>query len=260
MVHAAAGARRGWLAEAQGFFALSFRGAGAAGARGRAADARRRGQRSAGASFRVSDIKQATCIGGEGELPFAAPRRPHRDLFRHDRARAAAFAGLEIAARSGGCYVGEYVEFDALEFSQPARGRRLDAAEHSGAGLIRACRRSERAAAPAPPPSRERARRAWPARTAAAAIEVRANGISVSAICASCGAHGRRRQRAMCSSSPRRSARRASPRSRSARRGALVGTEWEVVGYQQRSNPAEGWTLGRVPAVQPVSRLPLPGP
>lgn len=107
--------RSAWLAEAQGFLALSFEQqvppalTGAAPSLGAVI-------RIGAQSFRVSDIKQATCLGAEGELPFASPRG--RSAVYYDMTSPdAAFAGLEIAGEERRCYVGEYVDFDALGFS-----------------------------------------------------------------------------------------------------------------------------------------------
>jgi hypothetical protein len=72
-------------------------------------------------------------------------------------------------------------------------------------------------------------------------VEVRANGISVSAICSSCGA-------TIDLASPElRVIAEARARTREpdlviGKRGRLAGTEWEVVGFQVRSNPSEGWS------------------
>ena len=105
--------RQGWLAEAQGFLALSFEqpvppeldsppGLGSVVSLG-------------GDEFRVSDIKQATCLGGEGELPFPAPRG--RGAVYYDMTNAhSRFAGLELAGAERRFYLGDYVDFDALRF------------------------------------------------------------------------------------------------------------------------------------------------
>jgi DNA-directed RNA polymerase subunit RPC12/RpoP len=103
--------RPGWLAEAQGFLALSFEKPlppALANAPPLGAVISIQDQ-----AFRVSDIKQATCVGSEGELPFAAPRG--RSATYYDMTSpGAAFAGLEIAADEQRFYLGEYVDFDAI--------------------------------------------------------------------------------------------------------------------------------------------------
>lgn len=104
-----------WLAEAQGFLAFSLEAAPPVGyatgtpALGSVIDHE-------GTSFRVTDIKQATCVGIEGELPFKAPRgrvATYYDML----GPAGAFAGLEVADDGRRFYRGEYVEFDALGFA-----------------------------------------------------------------------------------------------------------------------------------------------
>lgn len=107
--------RRGWLAEAQGFLALSFE-TPLPPALGAAPPPLGAVIRIGKQDFRVSDIKRATCLGGEGELPFDAPRG--RSATYYDMTSAgAAFAGLEIADDERRFYLGEYVDFDELKFS-----------------------------------------------------------------------------------------------------------------------------------------------
>jgi Domain of unknown function (DUF4178) len=65
--------------------------------------------------YRVSDLKQATCIGSEGELPFAAPRgrtARYADMTN----RSANFASLEESEEGRRLYAGAYVSFDELLF------------------------------------------------------------------------------------------------------------------------------------------------
>lgn len=116
------GDRRGWLAEAQGFFALCFEEAlppslaGAPPALGSTVTI-------GGRNFRVSDIKQATCVGSEGELPFPAPRgrvATYYDMIEP----TGCFAGLEIADDEKRLYVGVYLRTSSLVFSglRPVEG------------------------------------------------------------------------------------------------------------------------------------------
>jgi hypothetical protein len=106
---------QGWLTEAQGFLSVSFEqplppplaiapwptlGAEIA---------------LDGRVYRVSDLKQATCIGSEGELPFAAPRgriARYADMV----SQSAGFASLEESADGRRFYAGTYVSFDDLSF------------------------------------------------------------------------------------------------------------------------------------------------
>ena len=71
-------------------------------------------------------------------------------------------------------------------------------------------------------------------------VAIRAAGVTVSAICASCGAtldvaNGELR---MIADAVARTKQPAIP---IGARGMLVGAQWEAIGYQERSNPAEGW-------------------
>ncbi len=70
-------------------------------------------------------------------------------------------------------------------------------------------------------------------------IEVRASGISITAICASCGAtiDIASPELKIIAAARERTREPAIP---IGRRGTLFGTEWEVIGYQTRSDSAEG--------------------
>jgi hypothetical protein len=94
---------------------------------------------------------------------------------------------------------------------------------------------------PAPPPKRPARTRRLDCPNCGGVIEVRANGISVTAICASCGATVDVANDDLKIIAEARKATRE-PDIPIGSRGALAGTDWEVVGYQVRSNPEEGWT------------------
>lgn len=116
--------RRGWLAEAQGFLAVSFEEDVPADSAdfqtlqkishqailGQAIKLKR-------GVYTIADVKDAECLGSEGELPFPAPKgRVTRaiDLLGVN----GGFAGVE-SDESGKIrlYVGDYVEFDDLKFT-----------------------------------------------------------------------------------------------------------------------------------------------
>ena len=108
-----AGDSAAWLAEAQGFFAISTAvepdAAFLQGDLPRLGELRRVGDR----SYRVADIKQGTCAGSEGELPFRAPRgriATYYDMI-DDRG---GFASIEDGAGGRQLYAGRYVAFDDL--------------------------------------------------------------------------------------------------------------------------------------------------
>jgi hypothetical protein len=107
--------KKGWLAEAQGFLAVSFE----AEELGVPQTAPKLGQFLTlhNKQFSVADVKQSECIGSEGELPFAAPKGRKTtsvDLISSDGGFACIEYNEMNAARF---YIGEYMEFDALRFS-----------------------------------------------------------------------------------------------------------------------------------------------
>ena len=108
--------RSGWLGEAQGTYAVSF--VKTIGEPVPAFAGLQAGQRHKldGRSFEVRDIQNALCIGGEGELPFrvgAGYEAPVADLQGDD----SSFATLEYSEEPPLVFLGEYVEFDALQLS-----------------------------------------------------------------------------------------------------------------------------------------------
>ncbi len=129
--------RKGWLAEAQGFLAVSFEVEGET--KERTLQALQEGtahlsvNRALGRPlnafplcsyimiedrrFQIADVKEAECIGAEGELPFATPKGRKTtaiDLLGQD----GEFAGIEQdASGTSKIYMGRYVEFDDLHFT-----------------------------------------------------------------------------------------------------------------------------------------------
>ena len=109
------GDRAGWLAEAQGFLAVSFEQpvADAKGLDGMGAPSLDWLVSVGGKGYRVTDIKEARCVGSEGELPFRAPRgrvATYADML----GEGAGFAGLEQSDDGQRLFTGEYVAFDRL--------------------------------------------------------------------------------------------------------------------------------------------------
>jgi hypothetical protein len=109
------GTSQGWLAHAQGFLSVAFEhpmppalAAAPWPALGDAVTVD-------GKVYRVSDLKQATCTGSEGELPFAAV--PGRVVSYADMTgSAASFASLEQSEDGPRLYIGANVTFDELRF------------------------------------------------------------------------------------------------------------------------------------------------
>ena len=109
------GGRPGWLAEAQGFLSIAFEEPVPAGLDG-AMPALGAAVSIGGDSFRVADVKDAVCIGSEGELPFAAPKgraATYADMLSETEA----FAGLEDSSEGRRLYVGRYAPFRAFGFT-----------------------------------------------------------------------------------------------------------------------------------------------
>ena len=68
-----------------------------------------------GQTYRVADIKQGTCLGSQGELPFAAPKgrvATYVDMV----GSTAGFAGLEQSAEGCQLYIGTYLPFASFHF------------------------------------------------------------------------------------------------------------------------------------------------
>lgn len=109
--------RHGWLAEAQGFYMLSFAAGRSAAPPDVSALSPEATLQIEGATYTVSEIKESTCTGSEGELPFAAPvgrRSVSVDLSGAN----GAFACIDYADGEVRVYTGRYVDFDELHLQQ----------------------------------------------------------------------------------------------------------------------------------------------
>jgi hypothetical protein len=125
--------RKGWLAEVQGSLAVNFE-----------IDEKEAPEtfptlgeklKLQNKTFSVADIKETECIGSDGELPFTAPKGRKTkavDLI----GKNGEFASVEYSPPEPiRIYVGEYVEFDDLKFSnlreltgwEKKQGKRSDA-------------------------------------------------------------------------------------------------------------------------------------
>lgn len=104
----------GWLAEAQGFLSMSFAVPAPVHLPLRQALVPGNRVQLEGRAFSVDDIKEATCVGSQGELPF-----------RGAQGRKSISVDLSAPGRGFGCldysddgvrlYLGKYVEFDDLK-------------------------------------------------------------------------------------------------------------------------------------------------
>lgn len=108
--------RSGWLGEAQGTYAVSFLKETDAPLppfenlkAGKKLELR-------GKTYRVQNVESARCVAGQGELPFqirGGYDAPVADLLGDDRS----FATIDYSEEQPLVFVGEYVDFDDLHFS-----------------------------------------------------------------------------------------------------------------------------------------------
>jgi ribosomal protein S27AE len=210
--------RWGWIAEAQGFYAASFeippppdlpeRGALTLGATLRIGEV----------EYRIKDIKTTEVLGSEGTLPVVAvPGRTavSVDLGGPDRQ----FANLEFSDTGTRVFVGHTLTFDELEFSElrPLPDWTTDRLEKETTG-------SDALNCPA----------------CGAAIELRAAGHSMRALCGHCGS-------LLDTSHPRlriiEQAIASEPRLiiPMGRRGRFDGVEYACIGFVRRRD-AEGYS------------------
>jgi hypothetical protein len=113
--------RLGWLAEAQGDLVMTFERSGEAFARTKSPDSFHRAAAGDsltldGRRFTVSDVKQVTCTGAEGELAAGLPldsRQKSIDL----RGPGLEFATIEVSAKAVQLFMGRYVEFEECRFT-----------------------------------------------------------------------------------------------------------------------------------------------
>jgi hypothetical protein len=107
--------RRGWLAEAQGFYAVSFEIAENEELKEKNLDSLPVGSflKFHDSLLKIVDIKEATCVGCEGELPFVAPKgRKTKSLDLVGK--SGEFASIEIENNQRRVYLGRYVEWENL--------------------------------------------------------------------------------------------------------------------------------------------------
>jgi hypothetical protein len=215
------GGEAGWIAEAQGFFMISF----AADPAGLPANAKaiKAGEslRLADRVWSVVDVKKGTCLAGEGELPFIAPpgqKRLGADLTGSD----GAFATIEFyEEEESQLYIGSYADFSAFHFTnlRPVPGWDADVAQIRHQTDALGC------------PS------------CGAAVNLRAAGLSMSAVCGSCGS-------VIDTANPQwQLIQRRDEKMRKIRpilpigaRGTLHEVQWEVIGAVRRADAYAAWT------------------
>ncbi len=213
--------RTGWLAEAQGLLMLSFevdtkglpqltrKDCGA----GRFFDFDRR-------RWVMTDVKEATCLAGEGELPFVAAPNTERlgvDLI----GTGGKFGTLEFDKDGTRLYVGDYVEFSDLKLQnlRPVPGWSAEVAQEKYRTAALSCPKC------------------------GAVVNLRAAGLSMSAVCGSCSSvidtadtNLKIIQKAKDAVSALK------PVLPIGRRGTLRGTQWEVIGLCVRKDQWVSWS------------------
>ena len=212
--------RYGWVAEAQGFFMVSFEYSPPAGFPQRAdrlpvGAAWRVGDQ----SYTVTDCKDTTCLGSEGELPFLAT--PNRKATSVDMAAAGArFASAEFSESSTRLFVGRYARFDDLKFSnlRPVPGWSEEAGQTE---------RRQASALQCP--------------NCGAAVVLRAAGMTMSATCGSCGSLIDTATPDLALIRRAQEGRRMNPAIPIGRRGFLFEVNYEVIGFQHVRDEFSGW-------------------
>ncbi len=213
--------RRAWIAESQGFFTFS--------AETPAEKLPPVGLMSAGAApfinnrqWTVVDVKETTLVGGEGGLPQMLP--PGRPRTSADMAAPGGrFATVEEGPDGADYYEGCYARFEELHLAN----LRDVPGWTPGVELTR----------------NERDAQSFSCPNCGAPVTVRAAGLTMSAVCGSCGTvidtSDERRRRLEDAAEKIRV---HEPEIPLGRRGKLGGVEWEAVGFMRRTDGEEPWS------------------
>jgi len=213
------GGTTGWLAEAQGFFMVSFaqtmpgleqvdQGTSA----GRLININ-------GESWRVTDVKDARCIAAEGELPMIAPpgwSRTGIDL----TGPGGQFGTIEITGEGRAFFAGEYAQFGDLHLT----GLRKVPGWDQDAEITR--RQSDALNCP----------------SCGAPVNLRAEGQTMAAICGSCAS-------ILDASTPRlqeigkvaQTTLKIRPLLPIGTRGVLKDEVWDIIGFMRRRDRWCAW-------------------
>jgi len=207
----------GWLGEAQGFLTASF----PANVTGKivSTDAMKPGMEVElvkGRRFKVDDIKKATCIGSEGELPFTGEKG--RESVSVDfSGEGGIYANLDVSESDGVMlFLGEYAEFASFEFAN---------LRDTGGGGVAGLNQRKVAAKMFKCPS------------CGGSVTLRAPGQSVSLACQFCAALiDVKDENFRILSEAQEKMKRVEPSLPIGQKGKLFGDEWEVIGFMQRSD------------------------
>ncbi len=210
----------GWLAEAQGLLMISFPREVPEKLSTRPIDYRPKVFVTLdGSVYTVTDVKTATYLASEGELPFAAPPRTKRrsaDLTNPH----GSFATIELSEGEAEVYLGEYVDFDALKLTnlRPVPGWSAEIAQEKYRTAALSCP------------------------VCGAAVELRAAGQTMSAVCGSCGSVlDTVRPEVHLIEKADKALKKLSPVLPIGQRGKLFDTEYEVIGFVQRADKYAKW-------------------
>ncbi|MBX7208185.1 MAG: DUF4178 domain-containing protein [Verrucomicrobiaceae bacterium] len=209
----------GWVAEAMGCFMVSFEQSAPDLARLNPEVKQGTRINVAGANWFVSDIKSAKCIAAEGELPHVAPpgwERTGIDLV----GEKGEFGTIEITSEGRAFFSGAYAQFDELNFTEL---RKVPGWEQDAE-----ITRRQSAAMNCP--------------KCGAPVALRAEGLTMAAVCGSCGsildsstpdlqAVGRVSQETL----------RLNPILPIGTRGMLRGEMWEIIGFMRRKDRWCSW-------------------
>ena len=213
--------RSGWIAESQGFFTVSF--PQESGKPLPAVEELAVGEmvRLAERNYTVIDVKSVTCLAGEGALPFAAPpglTRQSADCMAED----GAFATLDYPLGDPpGLFTGTYATFAALQFSNlrpvPGWDGEVEQTRHATTALnCPGC---------------------------GAPVVLRARGLTMAAVCGSCGGViDTANPQAQLIQQADEAVRKIRPLIEIGRRGQLFGAEYEVIGLLTRFDGYAKWS------------------
>lgn len=201
----------GWLAEAMGFFMLSFEVKEADNVPDLSKVEVGKGYNLVPLrAFFADDIKEAVCVGSEGELPFKGiqgRKTTSVDLSDH----SGDFACIEYSSQDGvRLYVGRYAEFDELEFSN-LRDLSADIKKIRSAKLFKC-------------PS------------CGGPFSMRTPGHTASLACRYCGALLDTTNKTLEIIHKAEEKMKVKPLIPIGSKGKLFGTEWEVTGFVRRSD------------------------